>query len=64
MSDGNDHRNPVFNKTFLLSSFQCRDNDDEAPEEGQAAEGEHECEYDDDNCHPGGDQQSDKITRS
>ena len=52
----------MFNKTFLLSSFQCRDNNDEAPEESQAAEGRHEREYDDDDSHPEGDQQSDKIT--
>ena len=62
VNDGEDHRNPVFNKTFLLSSFQCRDNDVEAPEEGQTAEGRHEREYDDHNSHPEGDQQSDKIT--
>ena len=55
-------RNDVSDQTFLLSSFQCRDNGVEAPEEGQAAEGRHEREYDDDNSHPEGDQQSDKIT--
>ena len=62
VSDGEDHRNPVFNKTFLLSSFLCRDNNVEAPEEGQTAEGRHEREDDDDDSHPEGDQQSDKIT--
>ena len=51
----------MFNKTFRLSSFQRSDNDDEAPEEGQAAEGRHEREYDDYDSHPEGDQQSDKI---
>ena len=62
VSDCEDHSNPVFNKTFLLSSFQCRDNDYEAPEEGEAAGGQYECEYDDDNGNPAGDQQSDKMT--